>query len=344
MTWRRSTTERTFATQTQYQGVLQEIKAFFDDCSAEGADFPWTVASFAWDTPSANKGYVVLKRKDASAGRIYIAATAAADQNTTNYLPMSSTSASLSAGYDRTATVDSPTTAPTAGAPFGGTFQTNWMGAHHLQATLTPTAYRLRAYTHATANAIVLQITYTDNSQSLYILGNLCANLHTGLPQIAQLVCREMVNGVACVSDSTGTLSDGIMQPRVAQATSNSNVATGSRACTWDATNGWQRLYRITSINWDAQNTLTVSTYNTIFAQTNGDRFFLPIYCVGHNNNAAVLQKMFRLKNLGIGEIRSRLTSQLVDNSAQPRGWYLGYHQTVTSDACGISLLNNDFA
>ena len=332
MAWRRSTTERTFTTQTQYQGVLQEIKAFFDSCSAEGADFPWTVASFAWDTPSANRGYVVLKRKDASAGRIYIAATPTADQNTTNYLGQGlNTSAGLTIGYDRTATVDTPTQAPTAGAPFGGTWRSNWMGASYLLSALGGTAFRLRAYTETAPDLFVLQMMTTDVSAAMYAVGNFVHNMHTGLGQLGQIVCTNIVAG-------TTAAAAGIIEataPVVSQ-----NTSSDRRACTWDATNGWQRLSRITTI--ESQNTLT--NLNTAFAQADGQRYYVPIYCLGHLGEATQLQKIFRLKRMGFGEFRSRVASQLLDNNATPRGWYLGYHQTQGSDQFGLSLLNDDFA
>lgn len=340
MTWRRSTTERTFATQTQYQGVLQEIKAFFDDCSAEGAAFPWTVASFAWDTPSANKGYVVLKRKDASAGRIYFAATATADQNTANYLGNGTAAVGLTVGYDRTATTDSPTTAPTAGAPWGGTFRTNWLGAGYLLNSLGGTAFRLRAYTKTNADMLVLQLTTTDASQGLYGVGSFVQNLHTGLPQLGQIVCNAAINNLAAIV-SAGSLNVGFMESRFDTATSTSG-GNQARACTWDATNGWQRLFRLTAMSQDSGG--SVANINTLWAQTTGDRYFLPIYCGGHLADTSIVQKMFRLKNFGFGECRTRLSSQLVDNSAQARGWYLGYHQTSGTDVSGLSLLDVDFA
>lgn len=345
MTWRRSTTERIYAGQPTAQQLLQEIKTFFDDCSAEGADFPWTVASFAWDTPTAGIGYVVLKRKSGAAGRVYIGCTPSANQSAAYLASMQTTAVSVSIGYDRSATVDTPTQTAAVGAPFGGAIYATWLGGVHIATgTLPLTNYHMRAYTKTDADALVFQMIFRDDSVSIFGVGNLLVNLHTGQPQLFQFATQGMRSGMSAIINSTGNIEDCIIQPRVGQASTNNNQNSGARSVTWDATNLWQRIYRVTAINFDASGALDIATYNTIFTQTDGTRYFLPMYCVGHANNSGYRQKLFRVRFIGIGECRTRLTSQLLDNGSVERGWYLGYHQTQNSDRSGISLLHSDFA
>lgn len=335
-TWYRSTTIRTLAASVNTpQALLAELNSFFTDCAAEGASFRWQIASYQSTSPF----YLVLKRKDASAGRVMFYGASAGSISAAAQLAaggFSGINGYLHVCYDPTATTDTPPTSYLSGNPWSAA---NSLGRGIIQCNNSNVPiHRIRAYC-------------SDDGQ-LYLHG--CAqnsahyyNVHVGPIFRAASGGTAIYEGV-CVqgarsptgqppvdildANPSGTVpanQNGFGNPELTQA--GLSGSTQFSFCSAYVGGAWYQINRVTGQRFGAA-TMSDSTNRM---------HFIPIFWAVTPDSAAVVPWVLKSKNLGAGPCRT-LDAVLVDNAAATRGFYIGYHGTQGTDRTALSILNDD--
>lgn len=334
-TWYRSTTIRTLAAAVSTpQALLAELNSFFADCANEGASFRWQVASYQSTSPF----YLVLKRKDASAGRVMFygnstgSISAAAQLAAGNF---AGTNGFLHVCYDPTATADAPPTSYLSGNPWSAA---NSLGRGIIQCNNSNTPiHRIRAYC-------------SDDGQ-LYLHG--CAqnsghyyNVHVGPIFRAASGGTTVYEGL-CVQGfrNPATVPTEILEahptgspPANQNAFGNPELTTAGLSgstqfafCSAYLSGAWYQLNRVTGQRFAA----------SAMSDSTNRMHFIPLFWAVTSDSAAVIPWVLKSKNLGVGPCRT-LDAILVDNAAVTRGFYIGYHGTQGTDRTALSILNDD--
>lgn len=340
-TWYRSTTIGSIAASTTPQAFQASLKTFIDSCAAEGASFRWQVASQQTSSPM----YLVLKRKDASAGRVMIFGSSVDTTNDAALLRPAGPASLSTRGwvcYDPTATTDAPPTSYVSGNP--------WSAANSRGHQLTdhsPTgglrAHSVRAYCSDDGQLFI--VGYVNDVYMVWAIhAGPIMRAATGGTTVYEGLCvaRNSIDG------SANTYGHSHFLPP--------NAGTGTEANFWRGSFGNPNLFELgnsadsggsySSVRidgtWYRMNRATGQYYTpSALTDSAGRMHFLPVIWALTPDSGAVLPLVLKSKNIGAGVCRTRDTI-LIDNASTQRGFYVGYHGTVGADYSGLSLLNDD--
>lgn len=324
MAWYRSTTNTTgITTFDTPANALSVLNTFFTACAAEGASYLWTVASYQSTSPR----YLVLKRKDATAGRLMFFG---GDSPSATVLGQSTTAntTSLYVGYDRTATADSPSTSYVTGRPFGGSVA-NWHLGRNF-GSLTATAGDLRSYCNSSNNT--LTVFWTDPVNNVFrgwaIVGDWLRDeggtAREGLTAAGAstyangLISEPMSNALAAASSTQS-----VQYTTVYNSVSNEVVRV---AC---------------NLTTAIMCSSTQAVQNERLLSPGGYSKFLPFTFTALSGGTIVENRLYSGRYIGWGPMKT-LNFQWTDNTAAAKGYYVGLIGT-TSDLSGLSLLDDAF-
>lgn len=328
MAWYRSATQTMTLPNLNGNGqVAQYITALTAICSE--ADFGWQVAS---TNTATNPNYIVLKRKNGAAGRIYLGSGV----NPANcfYNPSAGTDSNMPVwGYDYSATVDTPTQSIASGPPFGGANGASWRGALINRNNRT---IDIRGYWNAAEDIVVfVQTTSGSNLDAIFAVGKFLRD-ESGTLTMGMTTCGQGSMGAAWPP----------LSPTTAQSFGSTAV---SNMCTWaydPSTNsnagGWLLLEQTTNTAVLNRGSYTADT--TQYTNAGGIHVFYPInyvptiggYPWGFNRRA------YASRFIAYGPPKTR-DFEWLDNNSVSQGFYLGYTGTAATDRTCLSLINYDF-
>lgn len=325
MAWYRSTTNTTgITTFDTPANALSVLNTFFTNCQAEGASFLWEIASYQSTSPR----YLVLKRKDASAGRLMFFGGDL--PNAVQLGPsVSANTTTLYVGYDRLATTDTPTNAYTGATRVWGGSAVNWMLGRSFGA-LSASASQLRAYCNSSNDTLAMF--WTDNA----------ANVFRGFTIVGDWMRNEA--GTACEAFVTigNTTLTGLVpiEPLTSGVSFTSTANAVQFTSVYDATLG--DVVRVACPTPPINITPpSQSIQNERFLSLNGYAKFVPMTTVVVQGGPVPENRFYSATFMGIGPMKT-LNFQWVDNAAAPKGYYIGYVGT-TADVSGFSLIDSTF-
>lgn len=317
MAWYRSTTNPTGLTDMNNPAnALARLNTFFTDCAAEGASFLWTVASYQSTSPR----YLVLKRKNGSAGRLMLFGGDSPNSAALGPVVTANTS-TLYCGYSRTSTSDTPTTAYTSGAPFADWFLANSVGG------LAATSSELRAYCNSDNDTLFWAWTSTSSVLGYFAVGQFLRNE-------AGTACMSIVRGGVV---TTTTIFQRFFQAS-AGVVASSSAGDIAYALVYDATLG--QIVRVASSTVPSFDG-TQAAQNERFISASGIAKFLPYVANVLPGGPVPENRLYTTRHIGWGPFKT-LGFQWTDAAANPKGYYVGYNAT-TADVCGVSLLDDTF-
>lgn len=334
-TWYRSTTVRTLAAAVSTpQALLAELNSFFTDCANEGASFRWQVASYQSTSPF----YLVLKRKDASAGRVMFYGDSASSVSPSAQIAaggFSGQSGNLHVCYDPTATTDTPSASYLSGNPWSAA---NSRGrAVVLCNNANVPIHRIRAFCSDDGQLYLHGCIQNTGHVYQVHVGPIFRAASGGTTTYEGLCVQGLRSGSSVpiypIEANTG------ITPSVNQtAFGNPDLAalglsggSGNAFCSAYISGGWYQLNRVTGQRFPA----------AAMSDSTNRMHFLPVFWAVTPDSAAVVPWILKSKNLGVGPCRT-LDAVLVDNAAVTRGFYIGYHGTQGTDQTALSILNDD--
>lgn len=324
MAWYRSTTNTTgITTFDTPANALSVLNTFFTACAAEGASFLWTVASYQSTSPR----YLVLKRKDASAGRLMF--FGGDTPNAAQLLGVTANTTSLYVVYDRLATTDTPTNAYTGATLVWGGSTAN-LHKGRVFGGLSASSSELRAYCNSTNDA--LAVFWTDSANNVMrgqaIVG-LWGRNEAGTASELLTTCgsNTFANGVivepVSVNLSSASSTNGIAVATVYNATSNEIVRV---ACHQTAASSFAASQAIQN-----ERMLSPGGYVKIF----------PYTFVVLSGGIVTENRLYSTRNIGWGPMK-QLGFQWTDNASAAKGYYIGWVNS-SSDLSGLSFIDDSF-
>lgn len=337
-TWYASTTIRTLGVGVNTaQALLVELNAFFTDCANEGASFRWQVASYQSTAPF----YLVLKRKDGSAGRLMFFGGNSGSTPASAAL-ITSLTGNVDCCYvtwDPTATTDTPPNNYTSANPWSAANSRGRPMTRHFTQLL---AHRMRAY--CSDDGQLFLHAAVANTASLY-------GMHVGPIFRAASGGSTNYEGLAVQfgNGGNGTLYVVDGHPSSYTNGGSQGPADISFGCPDLAANGITSLSTTRGYcsayiggTWYQVNRATGQRFTAGGMTDPANRMhFLPVLWVTAPDQSTPTPSVLKSKNLGIGPCRTRDWTW-VDNAAVTRGYYLGYHGTQGSDLTALSILNDD--
>lgn len=328
-TWYRSTTNRLVSSHTSQATELSELNSFFIDCAAEGASFTWQVASYQSTSPQ----YLVLKRKNGTPGRLMIFGNSAAGPAAAAMIGAGgyTYTGALYVTYDPTATSDTPTASYTAANPWSAA---NSRG-RKFQTVGTIQTHRLRAY--CTDDGQLFIHAYGENVSHTYVI-------HAG-PIFRAATGGSVFYEGLCVMNGLATTGLAFMVEADPSSLANYKMSFGTPGQSDNGNSGATDLSYCSAYiggTWYQVNRITGGRFNANSMTDSVNRMhYLPIIWATTPDSSVVTPSVIKSKNIGIGPCRVR-DAVLIDNNAQTRGFYVGYHSTQGSDLSAFSLLNDD--
>lgn len=324
MAWYRSTTNTTgITTFDTAANSLSVLNTFFTACAAEGASFLWDVASYQSTSPR----YLVLKRKDASAGRLMFFG---GDSPSATVLGQSTTAntTSLYVGYDRTATADSPSTSYVTGRPFGGSVA-NWHLGRNFGA-LTATSSELRAYCNSSNNT--LAVFWTDAANNVFRGWAIAGDWLRDEGGTA----REAL----CAPGATTWANGLISEPMTATLAAASSTQSERYTTVYNSVSN--EVVRVAcNLTTAIMCASTQATHNERMLSPGGYAKFMPFTFTVLSGGTVTENRLYSSRYIAWGPMKT-LSFQWTDNAAAAKGYYVGLINT-TADLSGLSLLDDAF-
>jgi hypothetical protein len=293
--------------------TIGEWIAYFASLASD-PNFPWETAS------SSNAGatnYLVFRPKGGGVGRGIILGGSTAFHGSAAAPGVFFGTNFIFFGWSPTSTVNTPadytTTTPFAYPDFSG-----------VQVFSTASGNRFTLY--AKDGQLVFHMANLNSQHSFAVIGPIFANrdntvFYQGLASTGFYhTTLSQWNGIGCTpSNSTG-----------------SNISNSSDARCLAATGVWHRLARAVSLSeYTSSNPIGAMLVDS----SNRATFYPLLSCSLHDNTT---NKVFvKMRNMAVSTHKVFL-HQWLDNASAPKGYYLGYHTTLASDAAMLSLTNDD--
>lgn len=295
------------------------------------ANFGWQLATYQ---SASAPYYIILKRKDGSAGRIYICNGGSPASGTAYYSPGAGAGSHTPVwGYDFTATADTASQSTNVGPPFGGTQGLNWRST---MSNASARTVEMRGYWNAAENVVAFVMTsVSSNVDSIFMVGNF-------------------------LRDETGVVRQGILSngqsamtaawPAIGNTASVDYSSTSTVACNAFAYDPSVNSNAGGSVLLMQLNNLTVMNRGSYTGDTNhytttgGLHIFHPVTFIPTQTNFpyGFQSRAYASRFIGYGPPKTK-DFEWLDNASASQGYYLGYTATAGADRCGISLLNYDF-
>lgn len=296
------------------------------------ANVHWQRAASSLTAPA----YLVLKRKDGSAGRIiFTCGTAPAS----NYVGYSETgvAANLYMGYDPLATTDTPLNySVNGGALFGSPGDLGRLRSPGQYLG----SYNMRLYCNAAEDIVVLHC--PGGSQNTFAWGKM---IRTD-GGVSSYQCYHVGNQASPPSSGGYRLT----VPLTSSYSTTSNLSSQSILWVRDtaANEGtgaaWTLLLDVNSGGSFVFSQGNFAMLRDLFSRPNGVHRFAPHYFVPCIQNAFARPSFSTCTTRHMGHGAPLVVDGVwTDNASAVRGYYLGYTATPSTDINGFSLLNETF-